>query len=139
VDAGAGLRASLLLARAHTVQGQYEQAAEVLAAAEPDIESAADAIDYLEQQTAVLYFGLGRSEELHRLLDRAHTWWDSPEWHDRLSPLHLVGDDATSPNFAAAASAEILADESVDPEVRRRVAPWHASNLLNSGSVRGAF
>jgi DNA-binding CsgD family transcriptional regulator len=139
VDAGSGLPASLLLARAHTIQGEYEQAAEVLAAAERDIDSEAGALDYLEQQTAVLYFGLGRSEELHRLLDRAQAWWDSPEWHDRLSPLRLVGDDATPPNLAAVASAEILADESVDPEVRRRVAPWHASNLLNSGSVRDAF
>ncbi len=139
VDAGAGLRASLLLARAHTIQSEYEQAARVLAAAERDIDSEVDAIDYLEQQTAVLYFGLRRSEELHRLLDRAHAWWDSPEWHDRLSPLRLVGDEATPPNLAAAASAEILADQSVDPEVRRRVAPLHAANLLNSGSVRDAF
>ncbi len=139
VDSGAGLRASLLLARAHTIQSEYEQAAGVLAAAEPDIDSEADAIDYLEQQTAVLYFALRRPEELHRLLDRAHAWWDSPEWHDRLSPLRLVGHDATSPNLAAAASAEILADESMDPEVRRRVAPLHAANLLNSGSVRDAF
>jgi DNA-binding CsgD family transcriptional regulator len=139
VDAGTGIRASLLLARAHTIQSEYEQAAGVLAAAEPDISSEADAIDYLEQQTAVLYFGLRRSEELHRLLDRAHAWWDSPEWHDRLSPLRLVGDDASPPNLAAAASAEILADESVDPEVRRRVAPLHAANLLNSGSVRDAL
>jgi DNA-binding CsgD family transcriptional regulator len=139
VDAGAGLQASLLLARAHTIQSEYEQAAKVLAAAEPDIDSEADAVDYLEQQTAVLYFGLRRSEELHRLLDRAHMWWDSPEWHDRLSPLRLVGDDATPPNLAAAASAEILADQTVDPEVRRRVAPLHAANLLNSGSVRDAF
>jgi DNA-binding CsgD family transcriptional regulator len=139
VDAGGGLRASLLLARAHTIQSEYEQAAEVLAAAEPDIDSEADAVDYLEQQTAVLYFGLRRSEELHRLLDRAHAWWDSPEWHDRLSPLRLVGDDDTPPNLAAAASAEILADENVDPEVRRRVAPLHAANLLNSGSARDAF
>ncbi len=139
VDAGAGLQASLVLARAHTIQNEYEQAAQVLAAAEPDIDSEADALDYLEQQTAVLYFGLGRAEELHRLLDRAHAWWDSPEWHDRLSPLRLVGDDATAPNLAAAASAEILADQSVDPEVRRRIAPLHAANLLNSGSVRDAF
>jgi len=139
VDADGGLRASLLLARAHTIQSEYEQAAEVLAAAEPDIESEADAVDYLEQQTAVLHFGLRRSEELNQLLDRAHAWWDSPEWRDRLSPLRLVGDDAASPNLAAAASAKILADESVDPEVRRRVAPLHAANLLNRGSVRDAF
>ncbi len=139
LDAGAGLQASLLLARAHTIQSEYEQAAKVLAAAEPEIDSEADAVDYLEQQTAVLYFGLRRSEELHRLLDRAHAWWDSPEWRDRLSPLRLVGDEATPPNLAAAASAEILADQSVDPEVRRRVAPLHAANLLNSGSVREAF
>ena len=75
LDTGRGLRASLLLARAHTIQSEYEQAAAVLAAAEPDIESEADAVDYLEQQAAVLYFGLGRSEELHGLLDRAHAWW----------------------------------------------------------------
>jgi DNA-binding CsgD family transcriptional regulator len=139
VEAGAGIRASLLLARAHTIQSEYEQAAQVLAAAEPDIEDEDNALDYLEQQTAVLYFGLRRAEELHRLLDRAHGWWDSPQWHDRLSPLRLVGDTASSPNLAAAASAEILADESLDPEIRRRVAPVHVANLLRSGSVRDAF
>jgi DNA-binding CsgD family transcriptional regulator len=139
VDAGAGIRASLLLARAHTIQSEYEQAAQVLAAAEPDIDNEINAVDYLEQQTAVLYFGLRRSEEFHQLLDRAHAWWDSPEWHDRLSPLRLIGDSEAPPNLAAAASAEILADLSVDPEVRRRVAPVHAAHLLNSGRVRDAF
>ena len=139
VDAGAGLRASLLLARAYTIQSQFEQAAQVLAAAEPDIENETEAVDYLEQQTAVLHFGLRRSEELHRLLDRAHAWFDSPEWQGRLSPLRLIGDDATAPNLAAATSAAILADENVGAEVRRRVAPLHAANLLNRGSVRDAF
>lgn len=139
LDAGAGIRASLLLARAYTIQSEYEQAAKVLAAAEPDIDNEANAVDYLEQQTAVLYFELRRSEELRRLLDRAHSWWDSPEWRDRLSPLRLVGDDSAPPNLAAAASAEILADQGMDPEVRRRIAPLHAANLLNSGRVRDAF
>jgi DNA-binding CsgD family transcriptional regulator len=139
VDAGAGIRASLLLARAHTIQSEYEQAARVLAAAEPDIDSQANALDYLEQQTAVLYFGLRRSEEFHQLLDRAHAWWNSPEWHDGLSPLRLISDSDAPPNLAAAASAEILADPSIDPEVRRRVAPIHAAHLLNSGRVRDAL
>ena len=139
VDAGAGIRASLLLARAHTIQSEYEQAAEVLAAAEPQIDSEANAVDYLEQQTAVLYYGLRRADELHQLLERAQGWWSSPEWQERLSPLRLVRDNGAPPHLAAAASAEILADESVDQEVRRRIAPIHAAHLLNSGRVREAL
>jgi DNA-binding CsgD family transcriptional regulator len=139
VAAGAGTAGALLLARAYVLQGRYADAGSVLAAAEPGIEGQAAAIEYLELQTTVLFWGLRRPEELWELLDRARTWWDLPEWHRRLDTLRLIGQEGPSPAAAAITSAEIYANEHADAEVRRRVAPLHASNLFFSGRVAEAF
>jgi DNA-binding CsgD family transcriptional regulator len=139
VAAGAGTAGALLLARAYVLQGRYADAGTVLAAAEPGIDDQAAAIEYLELQTTVLFWGLRRPDELWELLDRARTWWDRPEWHRRLDTLHLIGQQSPSPAAAAITSEQIWTNEEADPEVRRRVAPLHASNLFFSGRVTAAF
>jgi hypothetical protein len=91
VAAGAGTAGALLLARAHTLQGRYADAEQVLAAAEEGIGDQATAVDYLELQATVLYWGLRRSDKLGALLARARTWWDNPGWHRQLDTLGLLG------------------------------------------------
>jgi DNA-binding CsgD family transcriptional regulator len=139
VTAGAGTPGALLLARAYALHGRYADAEEVLAAAEEGIGDQATAIDYLELQTTVLYWGLRLADQLWALLARARTWWDDPGWHRHVDTLRFLGQDASSPAIAAAASAQIYADEGADAEVRRRVAPLHAWNLFFGGRVREAY
>jgi DNA-binding CsgD family transcriptional regulator len=138
VTAGTGTRGALLLARAFTLQGRYADAEQVLAAAEAGIEDQATAIEFLELQVTVLYWGLRRSDELWALLARARTWWDQPGWRHQLDTLRFLGQDASLAD-AAVASAQIYADEYADAVVRRRVAPVHVSNLFFSGRVREAY
>jgi len=140
VTAGAGTAGALLLARAYTLQGRYADAAKVLAGAEEGIGDQATAVDYLELQATVLYWGLRRSGEWGALLARARAWWDDPGWHRHLVTLQFLGPEASSsPAAAAVASAQVYADSGADAEVRRRVAPVHASNLFFSGRVREAY
>jgi DNA-binding CsgD family transcriptional regulator len=137
--AGAGMRAALLLARAHVLKDRYAEAEDVLAAAEPGIADRATAIEYLELQTTVLYLGLRRAGDLRALLARARMWWDHPQWHHHLDTLGLIGQENPVPAAAAAAAEEIYSDQHTDGEVRRRVAPVLASNLFSSGRVRDAY
>jgi hypothetical protein len=71
LDSGIGIRAALLLARAHTLRDRPSQAAEVLARAEGEIESQEQAVDLLDQQTDALYWGLNDVDGLRNLLERA--------------------------------------------------------------------
>lgn len=139
VTAGTGTRGALLLARAYALQGRYADAEQVLASAEAGIGDQATAVDFLELQVTVLYWGLRRADQLWALLARARTWWDHPGWQHQLDTLRLLGQDTPSLVDAAAASAQIYADSRADAAVRRRVAPVHASNLFFSGRVREAY
>ena len=62
LDAGGGVPAALLLARAHAVCSRFAQAEAVLIAAESQIESQEQALEYLEQQSEVLHWGLKRPD-----------------------------------------------------------------------------
>jgi DNA-binding CsgD family transcriptional regulator len=136
--AGAGVDAALLLARAHAVQRQFEQAEEVLLAAEGTLETHQQALEYLERQSEVLHWGLGRPSELRALLDRAARWWDEdPGWAQRLEPLRMrlasfehLG--AASPGPAEAAPAD------GEGEARRDLEPVRVANLFYSGRTREA-
>jgi DNA-binding CsgD family transcriptional regulator len=139
VQAGGGIRAALLLARGLTIQSHHRRAAAVLDAAEAQIETQAEAIEYLEQQATVLHFGLRRSEDLRALLDRAAAWWEGPEWEQRVAPLRLIAIRGETPALAAADTSQIFGDEHADADVRHRIAPMHAGNLFFSGRVREAY
>ena len=56
LEAGGGIEAALLLARAHTIQSQFTEAESVLTAAENTIETQEAGLDYLEQQSEVLHW-----------------------------------------------------------------------------------
>jgi hypothetical protein len=89
LDAGAGWRGALLLARAHAARNRNEEAEVVLAAIEGTIDDREAAIAYLEQRATVLSWGLERLGDALALLDRARAWWPDQAWLRELDPLRL--------------------------------------------------
>jgi DNA-binding NarL/FixJ family response regulator len=90
IDAGAGLRAVLLLARAHVIRNRFAEADEVLAAAEASAPGDPEMLQYFAQRTHVLYWGLRRTEEAQRFLRRAETWSSDPRWQSRMEPWRVA-------------------------------------------------
>ena len=138
LDAGGGVPAALLLARAHAVCSRYAHAEAVLIAVESRIESQEQALEYLEQQSEVLHWGLKRPPELKQLLDRAESWFPQRAWRQRLEPLRLRVASFERLGFDVSASTEILSTEAVDAHVRDQVEPVHVANLFYGGRTREA-
>ena len=138
LDAGGGLPAALLLARAHAVRSRFAQAEAVLVAAESQIETQEQALEYLEQQSEVLHWGLKRPGELKQLLDRAASWFPGGGWQQRLEPLRLRVASFERLGFDVSVSTEILSTDAVDAHVRHQVEPVHVANLFYSGRTREA-
>ncbi|MEZ0294289.1 MAG: AAA family ATPase, partial [Solirubrobacteraceae bacterium] len=136
---GAGLEATLLLARAHAVRQRFADAEAALAADEDRAPGDPVAIGYVEQRMFGLYWGLRRPEDAQTLLDRATTWSPDPAWQRRLDPLKVALAGLTG-GFAGTveATARILAAPDVDPAVRRRMTTLHATSLLFTGQARRA-
>ena len=73
------------------------------------------------------------------LVTRALEWWDEPVWRRRLTPLRVRGLATTvNSRTAAEVSGEALADEALEPEVRRQVEVVHAVHLFGAGRARRA-
>jgi len=140
-EAGAGIDAALVLARAHAVRNRFEEAERVLAEFEGTIDSQDVAGDYLEQRAAsVLYWGLKRPDEARALLERAREWWPDQPWQRRLDLLRLyMASVVDSFGGTVAASEEILADPELDQSARRQLEPVHALNLFSAGRVMDAY
>jgi DNA-binding CsgD family transcriptional regulator len=138
LEAGGGFQATRLLARAHTVRGRFANAEAVLTAAEPQIETQEQALEYLEQQSEVLHWGLNRPSELTALLDRAASWWPDGAWLQRLEPLRLRVVSFERLGVDVSASNQILSTEAVEKEVRHQVEPVHVANLFYAGRTREA-
>jgi AAA ATPase domain len=139
LEAGAGIEAALLLARAHTVQSQFAEAESVLTAAEKTLTTQETALDYLEQQSEVLHWGLNRPSELRELLDRAANWWPDSTWAKRLEPLRLRVASFERLGQSVTASTDILSTADVDAAVRHQVEPTHVGNLFYSGQTHEAL
>jgi DNA-binding NarL/FixJ family response regulator len=86
-EAGGNAEAQLLLARAYAARNRFDEAAAVLADAEDRLASRQEALAFIEQQTAVLYWGVNRTGELGALLDRAAGWWPDEVWRHRIDSL----------------------------------------------------
>ena len=141
LDAGAGVTAALVLARSHSVRNQFEQAEAVLAAAESQIDTQSQAVEYLQQQIKVLYWGLQQGRELQELFTRAQRWWPDEAWRLRLAPLRLYVQSRGSPQARTKVigeSAELLRNEDLDSDGRRTVQFARLSALFYSGSGREA-
>jgi DNA-binding CsgD family transcriptional regulator len=139
LQADGGIEAALLLARAHTVRSRFLEAEAVLLAAEGSIDTPEAALEYLEQQSEVLHWGLKRPAELRALLDRAAGWWPEREWARRLDPLRLRVASFERLGFSISASTEILATAEIGAEVRHQVEPVHVANLFYSGRTQAAL
>ena len=137
---GAGLPAALVLARAHTVRKQYEDAERVLAAAAGDVAVDDAGIDYLEQRAHVLFWGLNRRSETKTLLESAREWSPDPAWRRRLQPLS-VAYAALHEGFADSIDtlAELVADSDLDPRTRRMAERRLALSLFFSGRMRESY
>ena len=139
-QAGAGIDAALLLARGHAIRSHFEDAEAVLADLEAELASEEQAVDYLQQQIAVLSLGLQRPEALRALLERAQTWWPGDGWQRRLEPLrNHVAAVTGQYGIRVAESAAALADPELDAETRRQLEPVHCGNLFWCGRTREAF
>ena len=140
IQAGGGVSASMLLARAHAIRKRYAEAESTLGDLEGEIDSPDVAITYLQQRIPLLYWGLKRPAEAQALVGRSEDWWPDPEWRRRLEPVRL-GLSALLDEFNGAVedSAEMLADDSLDDEVRREVELVHALNLFYSGRGGAAY
>ena len=140
LEAGAGPEAALLLARCDQVRNRFAEAESVLAGIEGKIESQDTAIAYLEQRVSVLYWGLRRPEEAQALLARARAWWTEGAWLRRVDPVRLhLASMLEGPAGTVAVAGEILADDSLEEEVRHQLEPVYAVNLFFSGRVVEAY
>jgi hypothetical protein len=139
LEANGGVEAALLLARAHTVRSRFEEAAAVLASAEGSVCTQEAALEYLEQQSEVLHWGLKRPSELRELLDQAAGWWPEPAWQRRLEPLRLRVASFERLGFNLSASTEILISADTGTDVRHSVEPVHVANLFYSGRTSEAL
>jgi len=139
LDAGAGVPAALLVARACAVRQRYDDAEELLAPLEGAFKTQETAIAYLQQRAVGLMWGLNRAEEAMGLVNRALVWWDDPAWSRRLTPIRLRAVAMTT-DFRTAGEqcAQALADEVLGPEERRQVEVIYAVQLLHGGRVRQA-
>jgi DNA-binding CsgD family transcriptional regulator len=139
LDAGAGLDATLLLARAHTIRNRFEDAEAVLAGAEGAVPGHPAARKYLAQRIHVLFWGLRRSAEAVAFLDRAQGWWSDPA-----SALHLeswrVGLAGLIDGFAGRVESleKMLADPRIKPSRRRSLEAVYAYALMSSGRAKEA-
>lgn len=138
-EAGGGIDAALLLARAHTVRSRFAEATAVLTSAEGSIDSQEAAADYLEQQSEILHWGLKRPAELRELLDRAAGWWPDAAWHDRLHPLRLRVASFERLGLNVSATAELLSAPEIGTDIRGQVEPVHVANLFYSGRTAEAL
>jgi DNA-binding NarL/FixJ family response regulator len=139
LEADGGIEAALVLARAHTVRSRFADAAAVLATTEDTISTPETALEYLEQQSEILHWGLKRPSELHALLDRAAAWWPDDAWQRRLEPLRLRVASFERLGHGISASTEILATAELGTDERHQVEPVHVANLFYSGRTREAL
>ena len=140
VKDGAGVEASMLLARSHAIQKQFAQAESVLGELEREIDSRDVAVAYLKQRIRVLYWGMRRPMEARALLERAQDWWPDPGWRRQLDPVRAeLAALLDSFSGAVEGSAGMLADDSLEPEARREIELVHAMNLFYSGRVLASY
>ncbi len=139
LDAGAGLDATLLLARAHTIRNRFEDAEAVLGAAAHDAPGHPAARKYLAQRVHVLFWGLRRSADALALLDRARAWWSDPASAQHLESWR-VGLTGLTDGFAGRVESleTMLSDPRMKPSRRRSLEAVYAYALMSSGRAKEA-
>ena len=142
IEAGGGVEARLLVARSLAARNRFDDAAAALAGAEQMIETPDTAVAYLQQTTAVLYWGLNRADDLRELLARARAWWPDASWQRRLEPMrdlidaHLVHD---RPSVGGRQSSTLSDATDSDPQRQRAVQTAQLRRLTYEGRGRDAY
>ena len=139
VDAGGGLRSTLLLARAHTIRKRFLEADAVLAAAEPNAAGDELALEYVSQRLHVLLWGLRQSDDAGALLDRAEAWSSDPAWIGQFRSWRLAL-SGFEDGFANRLDSIVgmLAEPGLDPEWSRQLHLSQLLALMGSGRVKEA-
>jgi len=139
VDGGGGLRATLLLARAHTIRKRFPEAEAVLAATEPDVPGDELALEYVSQRLHVLLWGLRQSDDAGALLDRAEAWSSDRAWTGQFRSWRLAL-SGFKDGFANRLDsiAGMLAEPGLDPEWSRQLHLSQLLALMGSGRVKEA-
>jgi len=139
IDAGAGLRAVLALARAHIVRNRFADAEAVLAAAESSAPGDPDALQYTVQRMHVLYWGLRQTGAARTFLERAEGWSDDHRWQSRLEPWR-VAMAGFSEGFAGQLPRirNELERPDLDPRTRYSMEQLLVRALMGGGEVREA-
>jgi hypothetical protein len=135
---GAGLPAALALGRALASLGLFRDAEDALAAVESEACGHPLALEYLDQRTRVLFWGLGRVRGARALLERARSWSQDPAWSWRLLGVSMpsaVVDDLPGAIRAVRAALE---DPALDDETRRVLEPRYALALFYAGASNEA-
>ncbi len=127
------------MARAYTVRSRFADATAVLASAEDSINSQNAALEYLEQQSEILHWGLKRPAELQELLDRASGWWPDPAWQERIRPLRLRVASFERLGLNVSATTELLSAPEIGTDIRDQIEPVHVANLFYSGRTAEAL
>jgi DNA-binding NarL/FixJ family response regulator len=140
LDDGAGLPAALLLARALVARNRFAEAEALLAPHEPDLP--ADLIvAYAElRAVSVLFWGLQRPADALALIERLEERGADRAVRDGLLALRLL---TTGPvrgwPEAAERGTAALADDTLEPAARARIARAFVTTLLYVGRVEDAI
>ncbi len=142
LDEGAGLTATLLLARANVVRNRFADAEAVLAAAEASAPGDSEAIAYIGQRVHALYWGLRDVSAARAFLARAENWSNEEGWKRRLDPWRLVlsgfADGVQDYKQGAAEADRLLADRGLEPRERLQIELAHGFRLMAVGRVKEA-
>lgn len=131
---GGGLPAALALGSALATRGLFLDAEETLAPVEAEAAGHALALDYLDQRTRVLFWGLGRVESARALLERARSWSADPAWRWRLLGVSMPSAVVDDLPGAIRAVRSALEDPALDDETRRALEPRFALALFYGGA-----
>jgi len=139
IEAGAGLRAVLLLARAHTNRDRFGDAEAVLAAAEANAPGDLLALGYFEQRMHVLYWGLRRPDAARVFLERAAGWSGEPDWDAALTPWRVtIGGLDRGLGDQLESIREKLRQPGLDEHTRRGLENTEGVALFFAGRLREA-
>jgi hypothetical protein len=138
-DAGGGIDAALLLARAHTVRSRFADATGGTELSRRQHRYSGRRAGVPRAAERDLALGLKRPAELRELLDRAAGWWPDPAWEERLHPLRLRVASFERLGLNVSATTELLSAPEIGTDIRDQLEPVHVANLLYSGRTAEAL
>ena len=98
-------------------------------------------LEFIEVALSVIYWGQRRSDGLRAIYEEAAGWFpDDARWQQRLEPLRLYVLESDRPyGVTVEDSGAALASPGLEPDVRRHLEAFHASDLFYSGRTRDSL